>query len=325
MLSTLRTAFDAARLTFACAALLLCARTAHAEIATKVYLNGVAAPVYFNDGDSFRVLDGAHAGTKARLAGYNTLETHGPVHQWGSWAAKELYAIAKMATLNARRGTWHCESDLKRDGYERILWFCLDLAHDQIAHGFAHVMAVGKDVGHPALVAAQRQAMLERRGIWAKGIPTLMMTSNHSIAESTGEAMGENYNRLVSVVDGHSEKMIHETRYSDCENVCAKVDAPTHEGGLRVLAKLRENEETSAIVKGVADSYLISIINEFAHLKKMPSVWTGKQRAVVERHLSAWLADGTFGPLQKSTASCMLYVSFAIRYSPTHKPGCLKW
>ncbi len=325
MPSPLRIAFDAARFALLCGTFLFGVRLARAEIASTVYLNGVASPVYFNDGDSFRVLDGDMSGTKARLAGYNTLETHGPVHQWGGWNAKELYAIAKMATLNARRGTWHCESDLSRDGYGRILWFCLDLARDQILHGFAHAMAVGKDVGHPVLLEAQREAMLARRGIWAKGTPTLMMTSNHSIAESTGEAMGENYNRLVSVVDGHSEKMVHENRYGECENVCATVDAPTREGALRVLGKLRENGETAAVVKGVADPHLVSIINEFAHLKKMPHVFRDSERAIVERHLSAWLADGAFGPLQKSIASCMRYVSFAIRYSATDKPECLKW
>jgi endonuclease YncB( thermonuclease family) len=322
----LRIAFDLARLLFVCGLLLgIGGRLAHAEPASTVYLNGHAAPVFFNDGDSFRVLDGELAGTKARLAGYNTLETHGPVHQWGDWTSKELYAIAKMATLNARRGTWHCESDLSRDGYGRMLWLCLDLAKDQILHGFAHVMAVGKDVGHPVLIEAQRQAMRARRGIWAKGIPTLLMTSNHSIAESTGEAMGENYNRLVSAVDGHSEKMLHDNRYGECENVCAVVDAPTRDGSMRVLARLRTAEATASIVKGIADSYLLSIINEFAHLKKMPRSLADGQRDVIERHLSAWLNDGTFGPLKKSSASCMLYVSFALRYSNTNKPGCLKW
>ena len=83
---------------------------AGAEPASKVFLNGVPAPVYFNDGDSFRVLSGKFAGLKGRLAGFNTLESYGPVHQWGTWTYKEMYVLAKMATLNARRGTWSCTS-----------------------------------------------------------------------------------------------------------------------------------------------------------------------------------------------------------------------
>ena len=70
--------------------------TAVAEPASQVFLNGVPTPVFFNDGDSFRILEGPLKGTKARLAGFNTLESYGPVHQWGGWHAKELYAIAKM-------------------------------------------------------------------------------------------------------------------------------------------------------------------------------------------------------------------------------------
>src|SRR5687767_1443526 len=80
------------------------------EPVTRVYLNGVPAPVYFNDGDTFRVLGGQHRGMKARLGGFNTLETFGPVHRWGKWHAKELYVISKMATQHARQGGWHCES-----------------------------------------------------------------------------------------------------------------------------------------------------------------------------------------------------------------------
>ena len=73
------------------------------EPQTMVFLNGKAVPVFFNDGDSFRVLSGSMKGSKARLAGFNTLESHGPVHSWGDWTVKEMYVLAKMATLHARR------------------------------------------------------------------------------------------------------------------------------------------------------------------------------------------------------------------------------
>ena len=53
------------------------------EPRTKVVVNGLMSPVYFNDGDTFRVLSGQLSGTKARLEGFNTLESFGPVHQWG--------------------------------------------------------------------------------------------------------------------------------------------------------------------------------------------------------------------------------------------------
>ena len=82
-----------------------------------VKVNGTPSPVYFNDGDSFRVLEGKYTGTKGRLAGFNTLESHGPVHRWGKWTAKELYINAKMATRNAERGSWACQSEGEKDIY----------------------------------------------------------------------------------------------------------------------------------------------------------------------------------------------------------------
>jgi len=202
-------------------ALALAAAQARAEPRSRVALNGVPTPVFFNDGDSFTVLSGPLQGTKARLSGYNTLESFGPVHRWGTWDAHELYIVAKMATLNARRGAWHCESDLKRDGYGRILWHCPDLAEDQIRKGLAHAMTVSTDASPPAYVKAQRLAMAEKRGMWAHGIPNFVLTSLHSMDEGYE---GENYNRLISTQDGHSEKWLHKDVYRECQEVC-------HEGG----------------------------------------------------------------------------------------------
>ena len=49
-------------------------QTAGADAWTRVFINGRVAPVYFNDGDSFRVMGGELSGTQCRLGGYNTLE-----------------------------------------------------------------------------------------------------------------------------------------------------------------------------------------------------------------------------------------------------------
>ncbi len=184
---------------------------------TKVFLNGVPAPVFFNDGDSFTVLGGPLEGSKTRLAGYNTLESFGPVHRWGDWNAHELYVVAKMATLNARRGIWHCHSDMSRDGYGRTLWTCPDLIVDQLRKGLAHVMLVGDEPAPPEHLAAMRLAQAEKRGIWAKGVPEFVLTSLHSKDEGYE---GTNYNRLVSTNDGHSTKWIHNDVYKECDEVC---------------------------------------------------------------------------------------------------------
>lgn len=83
---------SAATLALAAGVLLLPEReSVAAESQTKIILNGKPVPVHFNDGDSFRVLAGEFKDAKARLFGYNTLESYGAVHQWGTWDAHELY------------------------------------------------------------------------------------------------------------------------------------------------------------------------------------------------------------------------------------------
>ena len=199
--------------------MVLCAvASANAEPATTVYLNGAPAPVYFNDGDSFRVIAGPLAGSRARLAGFNTLESYGSVHSWGNWTARELYINAKMATLNARRGVWRCTSDMSKDGYGRILWHCPGLAVDQIRKGLAHAMTVTKDAADPRFLEAQREAIKNRAGMWAHGVPDFVLTSTHSMTEDSRRKT--TYNRLVSTKDGHSEKWIHSDSYKECQKVC---------------------------------------------------------------------------------------------------------
>ena len=46
-----------------CSLMLCVGASAQAEVATRVFLNGSVTPVYFNDGDSFRVLAGPLKGT----------------------------------------------------------------------------------------------------------------------------------------------------------------------------------------------------------------------------------------------------------------------
>jgi endonuclease YncB( thermonuclease family) len=190
-----------------------------AEPATMVFLNGVPSPVYFNDGDSFRVLAGPLAGSKARLAGYNTLESYGPVHQWGDWDAQELSNIATMSTMRARKGVWHCSTpNMAKDGYGRILWNCPDLAEELIRLGYAHTMTVTAEPALKRYVDAQQEAIKAKRGMWAHGVPDFLMTSLHSMDENSGYS--STYNRTVSTADGHSVKWKHTDNYSECQNVC---------------------------------------------------------------------------------------------------------
>jgi endonuclease YncB( thermonuclease family) len=219
---------------------------AHAEAYTKVTINGVVTPVSFNDGDSFRIQAGPMKGTQARLSGYNTLESFGPVPAWGPGTEKEMFVLAKMSTARAKKGVWSCEGDGSKDGYGRLLLFCKDLAAELIKHGLAHAYSVDEKPADADLLAVQKEAVRERRGMWAHGVPRFVMTSLHSKDEG-GDKDGKTSNRLISTRDGHSEKWQHEDAYKECQKVCHQV--PTFADA--DLDKLQELLKADAEAGGV--------------------------------------------------------------------------
>jgi micrococcal nuclease len=185
------------------------------EGGSRIVLNGETARVRWSDGDSFRILDGAFANTGVRLSGYNTLESYGPIHRWGEWTAVELYALANQSTEFVRAGTWTCTTGGERDHYDRLLVDCPGLTLAMAASGFGHLFAIDTPAA-PDAIAAQAGAQAAHLGIWAKGVPTEIVSSLHSAAEG-GEVI---YNRLISTADGSSRQLIHAETYETCQEVC---------------------------------------------------------------------------------------------------------
>lgn len=292
------------------------------RIPTRVFLNGVPAPVAFNDGDSFLVLGGRHSGTKARLSGYNTLESYGDVHQWGGWTKKELYNLAKLATYNARRGVWRCESkDLSRDTYGRILWWCKDLAVDQVRRGLAHAMTVTLDEADPDVLAAQRDAIRHRRGMWAHGVPEYILTSLHSVAED-GRVGGKAYNRLVSTRDGHSAKWRHDDAYPECAHVCANeraVNEAIIEAGVKAVMG---DPSLSRLTAKLSEAHLRAVVGDFARLGSIYGVKDRGQDSAILDKLEVLEAQGAFGRKPRRPGSCAVYVEFLRRYG-SGRASCL--
>ncbi|MCA9714486.1 MAG: hypothetical protein KC468_07345 [Myxococcales bacterium] len=296
-----------------------------AEARSKVILDGQPVAVHFNDGDSFRVVSGSGNGTKARLMGFNTLESYGPVHQWGTWTAKEMYVLAKMATLNARRGVWECTNTGETDTYNRALIHCPGLAEDQIRKGLAHVMSVTDDPGAAHLIEAQKEAIAARRGIWAHGVPDFVLTSLHSADESVGRAARErNYNRLVSSVDGHSVKWLHQDDYAECDRACHRVYQVDEARVAAVAEQLRADANVSAAVAGLSPEQLKAVVREFARFRHVGRAVPSDQRAALGQHLLQLARSGGLGAdTQGSEASCMIHVPFKRRYGGG-KAECLK-
>lgn len=291
------------------------------EPRSRVVLNGELVQVTFNDGDSFRVLGGKLKGAKARLAGYNTLESYGPVHQWGTWTEKEMYVLAKMATYHARKGTWECETDGATDTYGRMLVWCPGLAEDLIRRGMAHVLTIDDEPGDAKLVEAQAEAVAERRGLWSHGVPDFVLTSLHSVEEdTTGKGT---YNRLVSSVDGHTMTWRHENRYSECDKVCflnytvdeAKVD--------EVVTALRADKAVSAIVDPLDDETLRKVVTDFAKYHLIDREVPKEVRQDLVDHLKGYLEQGMFGEAESSPSACMVHVDFKRRFG-TGRAACLK-
>lgn len=152
---------------------------AKAKAKQVIVLDGKDVQVNWNDGDSFRVLRGPREGLQARLVGYNTLESYGPVHFWGDFDGNELYQTHLDATAMAQGTKWECTSDGEADAYGRTLVVCPELRERLVSAGLAHVYAY-KTEPDPALLAKQHEAQDERRGMWAKGIPRAIVTSVHS-------------------------------------------------------------------------------------------------------------------------------------------------
>lgn len=189
---------------------------------TRIVLDGVEMEAFWSDGDSFRITRGPQKGLKSRIVQFNTLESYGPVHRWGTWTRRELSTIAKKATELVRSQDWKCETVTKngkpiRDHYGRALIRCPDAAKALIEQGLAHAFFIDEKETDKVLIEAQHAAQRALAGMWAKGIPPTILTSVHSADEPNSD---KPYNRVVDSMTGVSRKIFHENTYPRCTEVC---------------------------------------------------------------------------------------------------------
>ena len=294
---------------------------AGADAWTRVIINGISVPVSFNDGDSFRVQAGEYSGSQCRLGGFNTLESFGPAHQWGDWHPYELYINAKLATLNGRRGLWHCVTDGSRDGYGRILMDCPDLAVDQIRRGYAQAYQIDDSPARPEYLRAQQEAIREHRGMWAHGVPEFVMTSAHSFDEDRSREW--HYNRLVSTRDGHTESMQHRDTYSECQWVCNTEIIADPLATRAVARQLRADPELAPLLSEWTNLELIEFATRFARRGELPAYATGPSHDLLLARLTEERAAGHLGATHEEPGACFLYVDFTRRYGRA-RASCLE-
>lgn len=289
--------------------------------ATRIYINGVAELVAFNDGDSFRVLTGPFKGARARLTGFNSLESYGPVHSWGDWDPADLLKNTNAATENARRGYWHCETDEGRDRYGRILCDCRDLSVDQIRRGLAHAYSATKEPAAPYLLRAQREAIKNKRGMWARGVPEYLLTSVHSADEPSCRGKWC-YNRLISTKDGHSVKWLHKEKYGECETVCVP-ETPVKQAAIdRIASDLREDTAVARLMRDIEERTLRRAVTDFARIGQFSGM-PDDAGAALGAKLTAYREKGAFGASDPGDGSCLIYVKYKRRYG-RNRAQCLK-
>jgi endonuclease YncB( thermonuclease family) len=314
---TSRGALAAAAITIL--ASLATAGDAGADAVTRVFINGHPTPVSFNDGDSFRPSDGELMGQQCRLIGYNTLESFGPAHQWGDWHPYELYINAKLATVHARRGTWHCNFDGQFDTYGRAALDCPDLAVDMIRHGYAMAYMVDDHPSRPEYLRAQREAIRARRGMWAHGVPEFVMTSVHSFDEDRDRPW--HYNRLISTRDGHSESMQHRDTYGECQWVCNQETVIDPQAAHDVARALRADTTTGPLVADLSNLVLMEFVSRFARNGVLPAYADPAVSDVLTAALTAE-RDSGHTPVHAERGSCGIYVPFERRYGRS-RASCL--
>jgi endonuclease YncB( thermonuclease family) len=193
------------------------ASTARADfVSGELILDGSRISVSWNDGDSFRVSDGALKKTRARLADVNALENYGPVHRWGGWNRWELYSLSQQSARVCVSQAWTCTTLAAPDRYGRKLVRCPALARELVKLGQAMVFAVDEPA-RPELVLAQKDAQRRGAGMWNKGVPSRLISGAHSALEFDG---GKGYDRIVDTATGKAEAVPHSRAYETCEDVC---------------------------------------------------------------------------------------------------------
>ena len=180
-----------------------------------VVLDGVQVAVEWDDGDTFKVPE---SGLSARLMGYNTLESYGPVHRFGP-GEDALYRVAIAATEMARSKKWECNVVPGDGGYGRKTVDCPQLRKALLEAGLAHPFSV--DGPAPAVdLAAQKVAIDGGLGMWQKGPVKSMITSLHSMDEKRSMEKKSAYNRVLDVRSGQASPRIHTEVYAVCSWVC---------------------------------------------------------------------------------------------------------
>jgi hypothetical protein len=220
-----------------------------------------------------------------------------------------------------------------------VLLDCPDLAVSQIVNGFAHAMNVDDTPSRPEYLRAQQEAIRERRGMWAHGVPLFVVSSLHSNDEDP-ERTDPSYNRLVSTRDGHSEKWEHQDNYGECQWVCYQ-EVVADEQRVRDFGQtLRRDPEVGPLLAPLSNLLVVEIVSRWVRREALPAWLTEEEEKaqtegrmgieiddrlapLLTLRLASAMSSGALGGREVRPGSCALYASFERRYG-RDRASCLR-
>jgi len=197
----------------------------------------------------------------------------------------------------------------------------MDLATQMIRKGYAHALNVGPEPSDEILLKAQRDAIKERKGIWAHGVPDYILTSLHSIDEDTRREYA--YNRLVSAQDGHSEKMKHKNVYKECQEVCSEDITIDDETYANAITMMRDDETLSEYLDQMTDDDLKHLVFVWLKAHSVAAMVPKEDRDILRSWLQEKSLKGVLKVASRKNESCLIYVDFRRRFG-SNKAACLK-
>jgi hypothetical protein len=185
-------------------------------------------------------------------------------------------------------------------------------------------MTITAEGGEPAVVAAQKEAIKAKVGMWAHGVPKWIMTSLHSTAEGGGRS-GKTENRLVSTEDGHSMKWRHTDSYGECEKVCQieKTFAPADVATVAEKTAAEAGDKAKALIAKIGPEEMALRVTNFLNYGHVGWMDTSEDAELLTSAIDDAAAEVSVKPLTEVVDTCQVYIDFRRRYG-SKRASCLK-
>ena len=200
------------------------------------------------------------------------------------------------------------------------LFKCPELAIHMIRAGMAHAMTVTAEPSPEAYLEVQRDAMKNRRGMWAGGVPKYVLTSLHSVDEKPNQNWA--YNRLVSTHDGHSERWIHGETYGECDKVCVQ-EVELDSQVLREAKQRLDSVDELTTWRSLPARKQVEVLEIWLMIETVSAHIPKAERDLMRQSLTQLVETGLLVATKSAQGGCMIYTDYRRRFGGG-KASCLK-